>query len=265
MNAIATLPSILRRPLDEKGTQVDVPAINRTLLRLFVRYSRSYLKKHFRAVYMAGPEPGLEQRREPTVVYLNHAAWWDPLICLLLSDRFASNLHNFAPIDHRSLAHFRFFRKLGFFGVEKGTRLGTKQFFRTGFAILRQPDSVLWVTPQGGFVDPRVRPTDIKGGIAQFPALMPNVRFVPLAIEYFFSGERLPYAALRFGEPIYASANLPRKEFRKHLSGALEGVQDQLATEVTSGTIFEADAVLSGKSGTNGIYGWWERIRGKRC
>ncbi|HEX7859342.1 MAG TPA: lysophospholipid acyltransferase family protein [Verrucomicrobiae bacterium] len=245
----------------------EVPPISRTLLRLFTAYSESYLGRHFAAIYLSGPKPEFRSLTGPVVVYLNHASWWDPLVCLLLANRFFADRGNYAPIDANALAQFRFFRKLGFFGVEKDSRRGVIQFLENSAAILNHVNSVLWVTPQGEFVDPRVRPISLKGAIGQLPSLHPDLRFVPLALDYFFTGVRLPSIAVRFGNPV-AVSDLPfldRHEWTSNLARALETCQDTLAEEVTSRHIFNCAPLLTGRRGTGGVYGFWQSLRRQKC
>ena len=54
------------------------------LLRWFGRYVRRYVRRHFTAVRVArdGLPPPVTG---PTILYANHAAWWDPLVLLLIA------------------------------------------------------------------------------------------------------------------------------------------------------------------------------------
>src|SRR5688572_18493890 len=55
------------------------------LLRLFRWYARRYVRKHFHAVRLANSgRPFALAGDEPTLIVLNHPAWWDPMICLVL-------------------------------------------------------------------------------------------------------------------------------------------------------------------------------------
>jgi 1-acyl-sn-glycerol-3-phosphate acyltransferase len=252
LQLVAQPPATLRRP-----------AISPRLLSLFGRYTRMFLRRHFSSIHLVGPPTGIASHSGPFVIYLNHASWWDPLICLILRERFTSHLNNFAPIDTQSLKKFRFFRKLGFFGVDKNSRRGARDFLQTSSELLSNPGTALWLTPQGDFVDPRVRPTELKRGIAYLTIFQPNVLFLPLALDYFFSGNRLPSAAAHFGTPLrspdFVSDLL---EDRAHqLAGALEAAQDSLAQQITSKRIFESTSLLSGRTDTGGIYGLWQSLR----
>ena len=90
-------------------------------MKVFAAYTRSYVGRHFHSVRIL--KSGLPPRdcARPLVIYLNHAAWWDPLVCLLLSREFFPDRTSFAPIDAAMLERYGFFKRLGFFGVEHRT------------------------------------------------------------------------------------------------------------------------------------------------
>ena len=68
-------------------------------------------------------------------------------------------------------------------------------FLKTSLAILSRPDSVLWITAQGEFVNPRERPIRLKPGIGHLIHRLKDVTVVTLAIEYPFWNDRCPEVA----------------------------------------------------------------------
>lgn len=234
---------------------VAPPKASRPMLELFARYSNYYLRRHFRGVHLSGPLPDFDQA-EPAVVFLNHASWWDPLVCLSVARRLSWHRRNYAPIDAQALKRFGFFRKLGFFPVEKNSARGAHRFLAAAEEMLADSQTVLWITPQGEFVDQRQRPVMIRGGLALLKKRAPRARFIPLAIDYFFGEERLPGVALRFGPPAEGAGG-------HELEQALESTMDRLAAEVMSRNILQSPALLGGTRGTGGIYGLWQRLVGR--
>jgi 1-acyl-sn-glycerol-3-phosphate acyltransferase len=261
MNAAAARSTSLVAPLRQKH-DAEVPDISRPLLRLFSFYTSHYLRRHFGSIYLSGEPPNFADDR-PAVIYLNHASWWDPLACLLLSSHFTHTHRNYAPIDARSLNQFRFFSRLGFFGVQKDSRRGAVDFLRTASAILHSRNAILWVTPQGEFVAQRVRPLTLKSGLAELARIVPEVSFVPLSLDYFFGDERLPVIAARFGDHISAHSLISpvREENTSSLAAALERTQDVLRDEVISKRIYNSRSLLKGSAGMGGIYGMWQGLR----
>src|SRR5579859_5789895 len=60
-----------------------LPRISSPLLRWFTWYSRRYVRRHFHSVRVS--RSGLPPASKlPLVIYSNHAAWWDALVCLVL-------------------------------------------------------------------------------------------------------------------------------------------------------------------------------------
>jgi 1-acyl-sn-glycerol-3-phosphate acyltransferase len=267
MNQLVEQSSDVLHTRAQQGSVESAPSISPLLLSLFREYVRRYFARHFSALFVTYPLPRFDRAGGPYVVFLNHASWWDPLVCLLLTSRFTSAASNFAPIDRQMLEKFRFFRKLGFFGIEKDTRAGARQFIRTSHSILAHKDCVLWITPQGEFVDQRVRPTELKSGIGHLAHSMPNIQFVPLALDYSFGSSRLPAVFAKFGSAISTqdSRFLSRAGWAERLRLALEQTQDDLASAVLAGDTTHRTAIIAGGQGTGGIYGLWQRLRGVPC
>ncbi len=117
------------------------------------------------------------------VIYLNHASWWDPLVCLYLSRKFFPERMSFAPIDAESLRKYAFFAHIGFYGIEQHSPRGAVTFLRTTSAILDSRSNVVWLTPQGRFMDARERPLRFQRGIGALAMEAPEAVFLPLAVD----------------------------------------------------------------------------------
>jgi 1-acyl-sn-glycerol-3-phosphate acyltransferase len=282
-------PRTARGPGTVATTAGLVPKVSPWLLRWFGRYTARYLRRHFSHLWIAGDVPNLDGR--PVIVFANHASWWDPLVCLHLHRHFFAGRPAFAPIDAAALQRYGLLARLGFFPVEQHSAKGAVQFLRAGQAILSDQDAMLWLTPQGEFQDPRVRPVRFKPGLAHLvERLGRDVALVPLAIDYFHGVERLPEVAVRFGEPISAatavrqpltrpsatlspsdcerdgvkgSCELTRHDPAPVLEQALERTQDQLARDVMRRSEVPLASLLSGRTGIGGVYDLWRRAKAK--
>lgn len=229
-------------------TTGSVPEISRPLLRFFGKYATGYLRRHFHTVrLLRGAEPP-NDGSNAQVIFLNHAAWWDPLVCLLLAREFFPGRPSYAPIEATALRRYGFFKRLGFFPIETGTTRGAANFLRTSMAILEQPRNMLFLTPQGEFADVRA-PLVFAPGLEHLAARAPQVRFLPLAIEYTFWEERKPEVLLAFGEA-----------GRDQLGPA----QARLAAAVQRRQPNEWQVLLRARSGVNWIYDSWRWLRGSR-
>ncbi len=186
-----------------------VPRIARSLLNAFAAYTRRLVRRRFHALRILHDGLPPQESSRPLVIFLNHASWWDPLVCLLLARHFFPDRDSFAPIEETMLARYKFFRHLGFFGVEASVP-GALKFMRACRAILEFPRSIIWLTPQGRFRDVRERPLNLQNGLGALAAQTENALFVPLALEYSFWHEARPEILVSFGTPIAASFRSPQ-------------------------------------------------------
>ncbi len=241
------------------------PRISRGLLRFFRIYSEGYLRRHFHSVRLLANGAPRERRGWPVVVYLNHSAWWDPLVCLLLARQFFRQRDSYGPIDADALQRYQFFRRLGFFGVANGTVRGAADFLDQARGILAAENSALWLTPQGKFADGRARPLRFQSGLGRLARRTRRAAFLPLAIEYTFWEERLPEVLLSFGEPLFFEAARPLSapESTQLFESALASVQDQLAAASQRRNPEEWQILVRGHAGTNRVYDLWRRARAK--
>ncbi len=237
---------------------------SRALLRFFDNYLHFFLKRHFHALRLAGAEHW-PRARKPLIVCLNHASWWDPLTSILLSRFLARQADHYAPMDELAFARYGILRRLGLFPVEQGTARGGVQFVHAASLLLKQPHSVLWITPQGGFTDVRTRPTVFRGGLDALLRRTEQATVLPLALEYTFWDERLPEALALLGEPLVFErgrlAHGAPGTAGEHAAAALEAAQDRLAALAIRRDPAPFTSVLAGSAGTGGIYGAWQRLR----
>jgi 1-acyl-sn-glycerol-3-phosphate acyltransferase len=255
------------RPADAGGkdSRSATPRISRGFLRLFSGYSRWYLRRHFHAVrLLRGTSPAVEDAR-PLVVYLHHASWWDPLVGLLLAREWFPHRTLYAPIDAQALRQYRFFARLGFFGVELGTVRGAASFLRQSLAVLQQPGASLWVTPQGRFADVRERPVRFRPGLGHLARRLEGAIFLPVAIEYVFWEERTPEVLIGLGSPIVvepgSGARWDAEGWTARLEEGLAVILDEVAEAAQRRQASDWSAILEGRSGVGMVYDGWRSVR----
>ncbi|WP_406694411.1 lysophospholipid acyltransferase family protein [Singulisphaera sp. Ch08] len=243
-----------------------IPATSPLLCSLFTRYAQKYVARGIHAVRVShsGLPPQVPPGR-PLVVYLNHPSWWDPMIGLILAARFWSGRRHFAPIDEVALQKYRFLARLGFFGIAKQGTRGGALFLRTSVAILQQPNTALWITGEGDFCDPRVRPVALRPGLGHLSRRVPQAVFVPLALEYPFWQERIPEALCRFGTPLEPGAERATpSEWTARLQLAIQETQDALAVEAVRRRPGDFQTILVGKVGVGFFYDRWRAMKATR-
>lgn len=236
----------------------SLPRISPLLLRWFTWYCRGYIRSHFHSLRVCRgglpPDAGGWQ----LVIYTNHASWWDPLVGLALKTEFFPERSLFAPMDAAMLARYRIFSKLGFFGVEQGSRRGAVQFLRASEAILQSPQHLLAVTPQGRFADVRERPVRFQAGLGHLATRVAHAAFLPMAAEFVFWEERLPEILVRFGEPVevhreHATA-FTHDYWTSLFEQKLAANQDALSLEAQRRNASEFKTLLLGGAGQGGVY-----------
>lgn len=242
-----------------------LPKISKGLLRIFLNYSEGYLRRQFHTVRLL--RKGVLQSCDglPIVIYFNHSSWWDPLVCLVLARWFFPGRSSYGPIEVNALGRYRFLRRLGLFGIERGTPRGAAEFLRTASAMTRNSDCALWIAPQGKFVDDRTRPLDFERGLSHLATRVQRAAFIPLAIEYTFWEERLPELLFSFGDPVIFGADRPLNvaDATRLFQSALASVQDQLSAASQRRRSDEWRVMLSGRAGTTSVYDLWRRARAR--
>jgi len=233
---------------------------SRALMRLFAVYLSWYVPRHFHAVCIAH-RPQLFNASSATIIYLNHASWWDPLTCMLLARRFFPGHAHFAPMDAEALAHYPLLARMGMFPVEQGTRRGAAQFLHAATQILERPKSILWITPQGAFRDVRSRPLLLKPGLAALLKCNPEATVLPMAIEYTFWNERLPEVLIHAGEPLQLMPSASAQWIDEELASALTRAQDELAGLAAARNPAAFETLLAGAAGVGLAYDVWRWMR----
>lgn len=245
----------------------ELPAFSRGIHGWFMWYVRGYLAKNFHAVRLLKGQGGAADRPdlagEPVVFYSNHPGWWDPLTFLFVGESLFPERMVYGPIDSQALGKYRFLERIGFLGIEPGTWRGSARFLRMARAAATRSDVIFWITAQGHFTDPRIRPLAIRPGIGHAVAAMERGLVVPLAVEYPFWNERCPEALAAFG-PAIRVADAPGRsaeEWTAVLASTLEAAQDRLAVAAMTRDPAAFTTLLSGRVGVGFAYDTIRRLK----
>ena len=216
----------------------------------------------------------LDSHEGPAIVVLNHASWWDPLICVLLGSLACPSRPACAPMERSQLEKFSFFRRLGLFGVnpdDPHSLAPMLDYVHQHFAS--NPKGTFWLTPQGRFADPRT-PIDIRPGAAAAAARAERawpgrLRIVSVAAEYTFGLEQRPEVLLRIQDvqPLRADGSPALRTgvggWQRGILAAMQHNQDALAALVSARSLAPFQPLLGGRPSINPIYDLWLRVRGK--
>ena len=250
------------RPRSHAGSRATLPERSRLMLGFFGRLFARDLADAFHAVRCSGEPP---VGPGPLVVFSNHPSWWDGELFVWLSFAMFRDRCVVTPMEAAMLDRYRFFRRLGGFGVAPGYA-GASAFLAVGRAVLARDDGLLLLNAEGRFRDVRVRPIQVAAGLAHLARWTPTARFAPLAIEYAYWDERRPNLLLRFGEAVPAEA--VRTRGPTALSTALTATMDALALDALARDPARFATLIAGKTQINPLYDSWRRgralLRGRR-
>jgi 1-acyl-sn-glycerol-3-phosphate acyltransferase len=244
-------------------TDSSVPDRSPRLFRLFRWYAKRYVARHFHALRVSRGGPLPELPRRPVLVVLNHPSWWDPLVGVILTEAMPAWRAHYAPIEAVGLAQYRFLSRLGFFGFDAGSAAGARRFLRTSRALMARPDSMLWITAEGTFVDPRRRPTALRPGIGHLAHRLADATILPIAVEYPFWDDRCPEVLVRFGRAIEVKSGRERsaREWTASIEKVLQETMDRLAEESLRRDPDLFATYLAGTAGVGGVYDMGRRIQ----
>ncbi|WP_428391933.1 lysophospholipid acyltransferase family protein [Lichenicoccus sp.] len=239
----------------------ETPAALRSpiLFRLFAYYLRLRVRRGFHAIRLSGQLP-VVPRGQPVIVFANHPSWWDPAVFIILGDTLFRGRPGYGPMESDALRRYGFFRRLGAFGIEKNTAAGARRFLEIARAVLAEPGAMIWVTAEGNFTDPRVRPVRLRPGVAHLARSIPDAVLLPLAVEYVFWNESRPELLVRFGNPIAADAAIRPAEWTQRLQTVLAREMDALAADSASREKQRFQTLLSGTVGSSMIYDTTRRL-----
>lgn len=248
--------------------EIVLPPTSPAVLTLFSRYALYRLWRNFQGFHLLHRERTEALNGLPLLIYLNHPSWWDPLIGIFLSQYLFAHRRQYGPIATEGLNKYKFFEKLGFFGVDPGSRSGAARFLRIGRAVLKLPDGVLWVTAQGHFSDSRLRPLVLQPGIAHLTHRVSDIVVLPIALEYAYWDQRKPEAFAAFGEPMFIrnGGDHSADEWLGAFTDALADTQDDLAQHVKQRSRTPFHSVFHREStgpNTGGVYDIWRAVRSR--
>ena len=239
-------------------------------IRGFGWYTRRLLRKRFHAVRQAHDGADLlslqAESERPMLVLANHPSWWDPLICFFVHRLFMPGRTGCAPIDSMQLEKFRFFRRLGLFGIDPEDPEAQDVLVEYVLGHFTQERrSTCWITPQGRFTDVR-EPVRIRPGAANIAARAAQPQVFSMAIEYGFWQDARPEVFLRLAEvPDAASRTDWMRSMKQAMQQNLDSLRELVVAREPSAFRLLLGAGAAGRQGAvNPLYEFWLRLRGQR-
>ncbi|HET7459017.1 MAG TPA: lysophospholipid acyltransferase family protein [Gemmatimonadaceae bacterium] len=169
------------------------------LERVYARYGRQLLRRAFARVWVGGESwPAGDG---PTIAFLNHSAWWDPVLALFLShDLFRRD--GYGIMQGTQLASYPFFRRVGCFGATGESFEDVRALSVYAARLLSEGTRrTLWIFPQGE-LEPSRSPLAFRSGASRLARTVPEAPLVPVAVRYEFRNEQRPELFVRLGPAV---------------------------------------------------------------
>jgi len=200
-------------------------SLGRCVARGFSLGVRWTLRRRFYGVFVRGlPLADAEAAGagRPVIFCANHTNWWDGFAIAGLIPLFPGK-RLFVAQQEKLLARYRFLRWFGAFGLDiDGSPLPGLRYARK---LLRDPQNLLWIFPQGVLV-PQWTPIRVKPG-ALWLARRTGARVVPVAFRYEWMVESRPSLFIAFGTPLPADAG--DAALQEALQRLYDGIGETLA------------------------------------
>ena len=235
------------------------------MIRFFAKWIARMLRKDFHAVLArAGTADvlrSLASDPRPLIVLMNHSSWWDPLIGLYLARTLVPARPVLGPMESEQLTKFKFFRKLGIFGIDPDSPDSMNTLTSHATTRLTQsPSTAFWLTPQGEFTDVRT-PVRLRPGAAAVAARLDSLhpqgcRCVVIASELVFWIDRRPELLLNL---LLIDDDSTRRAstlgWTRAMTQTMQAAADQLATLARARDATAFDVLLgSGDGQINWLY-----------
>jgi 1-acyl-sn-glycerol-3-phosphate acyltransferase len=114
---------------------------------LFTRYLKYLYRKHFRALRLLGEIPRCDPN-VPVLIAPNHNTWWDGFFVYTLNEELLRR-RLYMMMLAEQLTRYRFFSRLGAYGIRPGSRDSVLQGITYTADLLRQSKSAVCIFPQG--------------------------------------------------------------------------------------------------------------------
>lgn len=172
---------------------------------LYHGYLRWSLRTSFHAIHALGMEH-LERLPEdrPVIAFANHTNWWDGLVVFFLT-RFQRRRRFFCMMEEKQLVHYRFFSWLGAYSVDLGNSVRAGASLRYTLKLLKEPDSMVWIFPQGRQAA-AAEEIDIRPGADFLCQRAAQAQVLPVAFRFAFFREQRPEILIAIGPPLPATA-----------------------------------------------------------
>ena len=178
-------------------------------------------------------------KKYSTIFFAPHSNWWDGLTGYTLCRRVFKKKMN---IMVEELNRFPILSKAGAFSINKQSAQSAMKSLKYSVEILKDPNLILWIFPQGIIKPPNHRPMEFQTGTSYIAQKCVEkyggVNLIPLATNYIFLREDKPEIIVDLGEPIFIdNPNFDRHDFTVNLENSLTACCDYQLNNIHMGNV----------------------------
>ncbi|MGQ1891419.1 lysophospholipid acyltransferase family protein [Thermophagus sp. OGC60D27] len=150
----------------------------------FQLYVRVLMRLHFRRVEMEGDLT--LHSKSPLLIVSNHFSWWDGFIILYLNQKWWNKKFHVMMLEEQ-LINRKFLSRIGAFSIKRHHPSSIRSV-RYALDILRDPNNLLLIYPQGDIHSLHQRPLKFQAGAEFFlSASEASLKMVVVLVDYFSS------------------------------------------------------------------------------
>jgi 1-acyl-sn-glycerol-3-phosphate acyltransferase len=193
--------------------------------------ARRAVRRRFAAVRCAGLESLLSlSPGRAAVLCPVHTSWWDGFFAACLFPLLPGREFRLAQ-EARHLHRYPWFQRAGVLALDADSPAALRKSLRDLVDVLRRPETLLVVFPQGALHVQDAGPITIKRGVAWLAA-QAAVPAVPVVWRHGFRDGARPELWMRIGSPMEA---IPGKDLTHRLQDAMRAMDHQLADDWARG------------------------------
>lgn len=192
------------------------------------------LSKAFFSIHVSGLEHLKNLSPEkPTIAFSNRTNWWDGFLVFYLA-RLLPGKRFYCMLDDEQLEQNPFFRWLGAYSIDPDNSVRAAASIRHTTYLLKQPQSLVWMFPQGKMTHPQT-PIVTDSGVPNLTSRT-SAQLLPAAFGYTFFQDGRPEILVRFGAPFSSSECYEERvaeSIQQQVDFVQEAIQKQDLTSFT--------------------------------
>ena len=202
------------------------------------RFFYGMLENRFYAFRFKGAENFYKKDPDtPVILFAPHNNWWDGIVGYTICNRLCKKE---IRLMIEELNRFPILRRGGGYSVNKKSPQTAMESLKYSVRVLKDPNAILYLFPQGIINPPNHRPIVFQTGLAYITQKAVKeygkVNLIPIAVNYYFLRDNRPEVWIEMGEGdlISEENNIDRKELSEKLANKLEKLCDKQFKEVSN-------------------------------